>query len=229
MPTITSVASPKQIETEATRTSIADIAAFLQAHLGQRPTAYLSGLKDAKTVGQWGAGKVIPRDPAALRLRHAYQAVRLLAEAFGDETAKAWLFGINSQLDGEAPAFVLRHATLPEEVSPVIRAARSFAEGGHGSRTWSEAAGLRKAQSRGSLHFARALVSIVEGYLSQPSEVAEPLQTSRFTRDLLRARGSLGESVETLELARSEVMERLDEVVQYLKDDLARTSEEAFR
>jgi hypothetical protein len=124
----------ERIEEDAVRTEISKIAAFLQERLGQKPTAYLSGLEDSKTVGQWAAGKAQPRDAAQLRLRHAYQAVRLIAEAFGDETGKAWIFGTNSQLDGEAPAFVLRHARLPEDVSPVVRAARSFAESGRRER-----------------------------------------------------------------------------------------------
>lgn len=119
-----------EIEADAARIDIAKIAAYLQEHIGQQPTAYLGGLKDTKTVGQWAAGKVHPRDTASLRLRHAYHATRLLVESFGDETAKAWLFGTNSHLGDEAPAFVLRHARLPEEVTPIVRAARAFAEPG---------------------------------------------------------------------------------------------------
>lgn len=132
MSTTLAASTPAQIEIDATRMPIADIAAYLQEHIGQRPTAYLSGLKDAKTVGQWAGGQVAPRSLASLRLRHAYQAIRLIVEAFGDETAGAWLFGMNSHLDDEAPAFVLRHCELPEEITPVVRAARSFAELGHG-------------------------------------------------------------------------------------------------
>lgn len=60
-------------------------------------------------------------------------ATRLIAEAFGDETAKAWLFGSNSQLGGEAPAFVLRNARLPEDVTPIVLAASGFVESGHGA------------------------------------------------------------------------------------------------
>lgn len=130
MPATAEHITPSQIEIDALRSGISEIAAYLQEHLGQRLTAYLSGLKDPKTVGQWAMGRVEPRDVASLRLRHGYQAARLIAEAFGDETAKAWLFGSNSQLRGDAPAFVLRHGRLPEEITPVVLAAAGFAESG---------------------------------------------------------------------------------------------------
>lgn len=122
-----------RIEIDATRSDISEIAGYLQEHLGQRLTAYLSGLKDPKMVGQWAAGRVEPRDVASMRLRHGYQAARLISETFGDRTAKAWLFGSNSQLRGEAPAFVLRHGRLPEDVTQVVRAAAGFVEGSQGT------------------------------------------------------------------------------------------------
>jgi hypothetical protein len=140
MPTTAARTAPSRIEIDAVRSEISEIAAYLQERLGQRLTAYLSGLKDPKTVGQWAMGKVEPRDVASLRLRHGYQAARLIEDAFGDETAKAWLFGSNSQLRGEAPAFVLRHGRLPEDVTPVVRAAAGFVESGHGAKS-SRAAG----------------------------------------------------------------------------------------
>jgi hypothetical protein len=180
--------TPEQIEIDAARTPVAGIAAFLQEHVGQRPTAYLSGLKDAKTVGQWAAGRVTPRDAAALRLRHAYQAVRLLAEGFGDETASAWLFGINSHLGGEAPAFVLRHAELPEEITPVVLAARSFAESG--------------ATRRAKEHTKDAPVSrweAVQRARNLASEIADRI------RDLERSQARLEELIE---LARADLEEK---------------------
>jgi hypothetical protein len=118
----------ERIELDSTRGAISEIAAYLQGHLGQRVTAYLAGLTDPKMVGQWAAGKVHPRDLPSLRLRHAYQAARLLVEEFGDETARAWFFGTNTQLDDEAPAYLLRRAQTPEDVRPVLRAARRFVE-----------------------------------------------------------------------------------------------------
>jgi hypothetical protein len=116
----------EQVSVEAARLPISEIAAFLRQHLGQRVTAYLSGLNDPKMVSRWIAGQSTPRDHAQRRLREGYQAARLLVNAYGDETAKAWFFGSNARLDGEAPAYLLRNATSWEELRPIVPAARAF-------------------------------------------------------------------------------------------------------
>ena len=118
---------PAVIEREATVTGIAEIAAFLQDALGQKVTAYLSGLRDAKIVGRWVRGQADPRDLVKMRLRAGYQAARLIVEAYGPETAKAWFFGCNTRLDDEAPASVLRRARTPDDLRHVVPAARAFA------------------------------------------------------------------------------------------------------
>jgi hypothetical protein len=117
-----------QIERQAVTSDICKVAGYLQEHLGQKVTAYLSGVKDAKLVGQWAAGKVQPRPMPGFRLRSAYQAARYLVDAYGSETAQAWFFGRNSNLDGRAPAFALREGTNPEDWSFVVSAAKAFVE-----------------------------------------------------------------------------------------------------
>lgn len=117
-----------QIERQAVTSDIAKVAGYLQEHLGQQVTAYLSGVKDAKLVGQWAAGKVQPRPMPKHRLRSAYQAARYLVDAYDNETAQAWFFGRNSQLDGRAPAFALRESKDPEDWSFVVTAAKTFVE-----------------------------------------------------------------------------------------------------
>jgi hypothetical protein len=116
------------IEHEATTQTISRIAEYLQEHLGQKITAYLSGVEHAKTVGSWISGDSDPRDPAKTRLRYAYQAARFLIEAYDAETAKAWFFGSNTLLDDEAPAYVLRRASTPDELRLIIPAARKLVE-----------------------------------------------------------------------------------------------------
>jgi hypothetical protein len=116
------------VEREATTLGIPKIAGYLQGQLGQKITAYLSGLDNAKTVGLWISGNVEPRDLPKTRLRYAYQAARLLIEAYDAETAKAWFFGSNTLLDDEAPAYVLRHARTPDDLRLVIPAARNLVE-----------------------------------------------------------------------------------------------------
>ena len=118
---------PEQVSEEAARLPVDEIAAFLQHHLGQRMTAYISGVTDPKMVSRWIAGRNTPRDEPKMRLREGYQVVRLLVGAYGDETAKAWLFGSNTRLDDQAPAYVLRHASNWEDLRFVVPAARMFA------------------------------------------------------------------------------------------------------
>ena len=74
---------PVSVEREAAVTDIAKIAAFLQDALGQKITAYLGGLRDAKVVGRWVRGQVDPRDMVKMRLRSGYQAARMIVEAYG--------------------------------------------------------------------------------------------------------------------------------------------------
>ncbi len=116
------------IERQGLTSDIAKIASYLQEHLGQKVTAYLSGVKDAKLVEQWAAGKVQPRPRPSFRLRSAYQAARYLVDAYGNETAQAWFFGRNSQLDGRAPAYVVREGKVAEDWVLVISAAQAFVE-----------------------------------------------------------------------------------------------------
>ncbi len=99
------------IQHDATTQEIREIAAYLQEHLGQKMTAYLSGVDNAKTV----------------RLPYAYQAARLIIDAYDDETAKAWFFGSNTLLDNEAPAYVLRYGT-PDDLLLILPAASRLLE-----------------------------------------------------------------------------------------------------
>lgn len=116
----------EQIERKARIAKISEIAAYLQEKLGQKITAYLSGLKDPKVVGAWAKGRGEPRDLAAFRLRCAYEAALMLVEAYGPETAKSWFFGTNTRLDDEAPAYLLRHVKTPEDLRFIIPSARAF-------------------------------------------------------------------------------------------------------
>src|SRR3954465_15215902 len=123
------VLDPLKVSDEATRLGIDEIARYLQRQLGQKLTAYLAGVTDPKMVGRWAAGKAQPRDEREMRLRDAFKATRMLVEAFGAQTAKAWWVGSNTRLDDRAPAAVVRHAADPEAMRFVVPAARAFAGG----------------------------------------------------------------------------------------------------
>jgi hypothetical protein len=119
--------SPEQVSDEAALLPIQEIVAYLQERLGQRMTAYISGVKDPKMVARWISRQNLPRDEAQIRLREGYQATRLVADAYGDETAKAWLFGSNAELGSQAPAYMLRQARSWEDLRSIVPAARAFA------------------------------------------------------------------------------------------------------
>ena len=123
------VLDPAHISDEATRLPTAAVAAYLQEQLGQKLTAYVADVNDPKMVGRWAAGKAQPRDEREMRLRDAFKATKMIVEAFGPQTAKAWWVGSNTRLDDRAPAAVVRHASDPEAMRFVVPAARAFAGG----------------------------------------------------------------------------------------------------
>jgi hypothetical protein len=117
---------PQVVEREAVTADFPAVAGWLQDNLGQQLTAYLAGLRDPKVVGKWRRGTA-PRATSEFRLRTAYSAARMLVDAYGANTARAWFLGSNSRLDDEAPAWLLRHAGEPGDVRFLVPAARAFA------------------------------------------------------------------------------------------------------
>lgn len=115
-----------KIERDAVRRDTPVIARYLQDNLGQKITAYLSGVNDVKLVGKWASGKSEPRDLTKLRLRTAYQVARLIITAYGADTAKAWFFGTNSRLGDQAPARLLRQAESLDKIPNIVPVAKAF-------------------------------------------------------------------------------------------------------
>jgi hypothetical protein len=113
------------VHSRATRASMSEIATCLQSVLGQRLTAVLAGVNDAKAVGQWARGTRVPHPEAERRLRDAYQVVGLLLEYDKPETVRAWFAGMNPHLGDQAPALVV--ATDP---GSVVEAAQAFIASG---------------------------------------------------------------------------------------------------
>lgn len=115
------VTTERMTHAESVRTSIPRIAAYLQEILGQRLTAVIAGVSDAKAVGQWARGKRVPSPAVRQRLLDAYQITAMLREAEDAETIRAWFRGMNPDLGDETPAFAVgKH---PVEV---LQAARDF-------------------------------------------------------------------------------------------------------
>ncbi len=106
---------------------MSDIAEFLQALLGRRLVAYVTGVKDAKTVSRWAKGEVgEARWESERRLRAAYEIAQLLVRFDSSRVVKAWFIGLNPQLDDESPAEAIRDGRLKE----AMNAARAFVAGG---------------------------------------------------------------------------------------------------
>jgi hypothetical protein len=111
--------------------TLPEVTRYLQEHLGQKLTAFLSGVGDPKTVGRWASGKTQPPFTKEVRLRTAYDAARLITDRVGDETARAWFLGTSTYLDHASPAMVLHDAETPEECRHIVPAAVSFLEGAY--------------------------------------------------------------------------------------------------
>jgi ABC-type Fe2+-enterobactin transport system substrate-binding protein len=124
-------AAAAEIERRMVLIGTDEMARYLQDHLGQKLTAYLAGLKDAKSVGQWAQGKSEPPAITRERLRAAFHATSLFLLAYSDQAAQGWFFGANSALDDRAPAAVLRTAETPDEMALVAPLARAFVRGAH--------------------------------------------------------------------------------------------------
>jgi hypothetical protein len=115
-----------QLSSEAARLPIQEIVTFLMQLFGKPMTAYIGGVTDPKMVTHWTGGTNTPRALPQMRLREAYQAARLIVDAAGAETAKAWFFCSNAKLADRAPAHVLRTAATWEDMREVLPAARAF-------------------------------------------------------------------------------------------------------
>ncbi len=125
------VATRETVVEQAHRQSISvpvsDAAAFLQDLLSRRLTAYICGVRDAKTVTRWATGEVEGvREESERRLRTAYGIAQLLLQFDSPRVVKAWFIGMNPQLDDVSPSETIREGHLKE----ALAAARAFIAGG---------------------------------------------------------------------------------------------------
>lgn len=124
--------SPERATGEvASAPPIAEVATYLQGHLGQQLVAAIAGVSDPKTVGRWASGKNEPPATREWRLRSAYEATRLIAAQTDAGTARAWFLGSSPFLEGRPPAVALHDATTPQDASRIVPAALSFLEGSY--------------------------------------------------------------------------------------------------
>ncbi|MCC7104706.1 MAG: XRE family transcriptional regulator [Chloroflexi bacterium] len=115
------VAAERGARGRAARLATWQVVAFLQELLGQRLTAVIAGVSDAKAVSKWARQERAPHPEAEQRLRAAYQVAQLLLSTESSDTVRAWFIGMDPDLDDRAPALV-----IGEDSVRVLQAARNF-------------------------------------------------------------------------------------------------------
>lgn len=105
--------------------SSAEITAVLQAQLGQALLGVIVG-KNARTLARWAHATVRPPHASEKILRDAFQVFEILISVDSPEVARAWLMGMNPELDDASPAEALSDGRSRE----VMAAARSFIAAG---------------------------------------------------------------------------------------------------
>ena len=109
---------------QATEASVREMAELLQATLSRQVTAYITGVKDGKTVSRWASGEVTHiRDfTIEQRLRTAYQIAKLLLTVDAAPTVRAWYIGMNPSLADISPAQTIREGHFND----ALEAAQEF-------------------------------------------------------------------------------------------------------
>ena len=119
----------EQAHRQSVAATIPEIAHSLQEILSRRLTAYVTNVKDEKTVARWASGAGVGiRQAHEQRLRVSYEIARLILDA-GDaeQTVRAWFIGPNVRLDDQTPADVVRAGHLKD----ALAAARAFVAGSY--------------------------------------------------------------------------------------------------
>ena len=104
---------------------VAEIAAVLQAQLGQALLGVIVG-KNARTLARWAHTAVRPPHASEKLLRDTFQVFEILTSVDSPDVARAWLMGMNPDLDDASPAEALADGRSRE----VMAAARSYIAAG---------------------------------------------------------------------------------------------------
>lgn len=87
------------------RLSEAELVAQLLDQLGAKLVAYLGSVRETRAVRQWAEGIRRPSAETVERIRLAFQAAGMIAEAGNAPTVvQAWFQGMNPQLEDRSPA-----------------------------------------------------------------------------------------------------------------------------
>ncbi|MBA2312136.1 MAG: hypothetical protein H0V97_04955 [Actinobacteria bacterium] len=102
----------------------------LRELLGPRLVAYIAGVRETRTVGEWAEGAAVKRPDSQGRLRMAFHIAGFIAQHDAASVAQSWFQGLNPQLDDQSPARLLREEELSDVGPRVLAAARAFVVGG---------------------------------------------------------------------------------------------------
>ncbi|TFB59628.1 hypothetical protein [Cryobacterium sp. Sr3] len=103
--------------------SVAEIAAVLQAQLGQALLGVIVG-KNARTLARWAHAAVRPPHASEKLLRDTFQVLEILSSVHSPDVARAWFMGMNPELGDASPAEALSEGRSRE----VMAAARSYVD-----------------------------------------------------------------------------------------------------
>ena len=106
------------------RLPAAELARAVRDVLGPDLAGEAAGAPDAGVLDGWAAGTLTPDAEAVINLRRAGEVVRLLLEREGPDTVRAWVGGMNPELDDRSPA-----SLLATDFAAVVGATRAFLAG----------------------------------------------------------------------------------------------------
>jgi hypothetical protein len=98
--------------------------------LGAKLVAYVAGVSETRAVREWIEGGREPRDSTKERLQLTYRLARTIEAHDSAGVARAWLQGLNPQLDDRSPARILREGDVHEVGPQLVAALRAFIIGG---------------------------------------------------------------------------------------------------
>ncbi len=110
---------------EALRLPATKVVEKLVEIVGRKLTAYIGGVKDARAVDRWIAGREIYGD-AESRLRFAFQVARALSKYDSPAVVQAWLTGVNPELGDRVPLRLMRENEIDAVAPAVLSAVRAY-------------------------------------------------------------------------------------------------------
>jgi hypothetical protein len=115
-------------DTELSRMQSPEVVARLREILGTKLVAYIAGVTTTRAVLNWVSDSPIaPSDEKQWRLKNALRIADYLRRNEGLATVQSWFMGMNTNLDDQAPAKLLRDGRdLAGDAARVFAAARSF-------------------------------------------------------------------------------------------------------